>query len=139
MSDGIEYNDFLNIAQAKERLEALEQRVEQLRPEPRIDELEGHTARAEENIAQLEADVGGLTLRLESYASQLEADVGSLQQAVTSLYIELRQAQMELIVLCRSPWWKKLWWAFNGWPIDRLADKPTHRFWHRWFGAKGYL
>lgn len=33
----------------------------------------------------------------------------------------------------QTPWWKRVWFAINGWPwYDLNAAQPKRRPWHRW-------
>ena len=58
----------------------------------------------------------GKTLRLRIQA--LEERVGDLEE--------------KLYTFVEQPWWKRLWFAIDGWPLYYLIDHPQWRPWHRW-------
>jgi hypothetical protein len=30
-----------------------------------------------------------------------------------------------------SPWWKRVWFVWMGWPADAIASQPRKRWWRR--------
>ena len=51
-------------------------------------------------------------------------------------YLEGRITQLEeeFDTFVKTPWWKRVWFFINGWPLSRLTDHPQWRPWHRWTG-----
>lgn len=50
-------------------------------------------------------------------------------------YLEGRiQDLEEQLDLLLTPWWKKVWFVIQGWPLKRVVDHPQWRPWHRWTG-----
>ena len=44
--------------------------------------------------------------------------------------IRIHDLEQEMDILCKSPWWKQLWWAIDGWPLTRIAERRQWRPWH---------
>lgn len=59
-----------------------------------------------------------------------DAEIESLKKRVNQL--EQQNVELhEMIDTLWTPWWKKLWFLIDGWPLYRLADHPSWRPWHR--------
>jgi len=57
---------------------------------------------------------------LERWANRAEARLNDLEEKVNT-FVE-------------TPLWKRLVFWLNGWPMNRLVDRPRWRPWHRWTG-----
>jgi len=57
---------------------------------------------------------------LEKWISRAEARIIDLEEAMDTFV--------------KTPWWKRLWLLFLGWPLYRLVDHPQWRPWpiSRW-------
>lgn len=62
-------------------------------------------------------------------ASQ-DAEIESLKVNVRELSRRLRLAEDKLDTFVETPWWKRLWFALDGWPLYRLSERRQWRPWH---------
>lgn len=66
-------------------------------------------------------------------------DPGSVDAEIESLWVNIRQQAArireleKMLDVWASPWWKRLLFWLDGWPANRLADRPAWRPWRRWF------
>jgi len=61
-----------------------------------------------------------------------EANIVSLWTNVRQLGARVHDLE-QLQDLHESPWWHKLVWVIDGWPLHRLVDRPQWRPWRRWW------
>ena len=59
-------------------------------------------------------------------------DPKSLRLRIQKLEERIHDLEEEFDTYVRTPWWKRLWFAADGWPWYRLVDHPRWRPWHRW-------
>ena len=68
-------------------------------------------------------------LRVRSL-EEAEAHVRSLTQRVRSLEQAVSDHAQRFDTL-QTPWWKRVWFAIDGWPWYDLNGTQRHRPWHR--------
>lgn len=61
---------------------------------------------------------------------EAEVHVASLTQRVEWLEHELRDHAQRFDTL-QTPWWKRIWFAIDGWPWYDLNGVQRKRPWHR--------
>lgn len=51
-------------------------------------------------------------------------------------YLEgrIQQLEEEMDTFVKTHPLKRLWFFINGWPLNRLVDRPQWRPWHKWTG-----
>jgi len=66
---------------------------------------------------------------VEVELQSLWAEIASLKANLRPLgeRVRLLEDQMDTFVL--TPWWKRLWFAVDGWPLYRLAGRAQWRPW----------
>ena len=63
-------------------------------------------------------------------ASQ-DAEIASLKVNVQHLQDRVRYLEKCNETGFETPLWKKLWFALDGWPLHRIAERRQWRPWHR--------
>lgn len=63
----------------------------------------------------------------------LRAEIESLKTNMQLLQTRVRIEEKKTETFDETPWWKRLIFWFDGWPLYRLADKPRSRPWRRWW------
>ena len=64
----------------------------------------------------------------------LDEELYSLRLKYQDLEERLHDLEEEFDTFVKTPWWKRLLFSLNGWPLYRLVDHPQWRPWHRWTG-----
>ena len=58
---------------------------------------------------------------------------------IDSLWVNYRQLEArvrlleDLVDVNASPLWKRVLFVIDGWPLNRVVDRPQWRPWRRWF------
>lgn len=76
-----------------------------------------------------------MVLRVRSL-EEAEVHVAALQDQIVGLGRRVSDLEAEMDMAYRTPFWKRLWFAVNGWPLRRVVeqDEQAWRPWHRWAG-----
>lgn len=62
--------------------------------------------------------------------SSVEAEIDSLKQNVEQLCARVRLLEKKSETFAETPFWKRLVFWLDGWPLSRLAARRTWRPWH---------
>jgi hypothetical protein len=63
--------------------------------------------------------------------------IESFEQEIESLKVNVKQLQNRVRCLEKivetiwTPWWKKIWFVIDGWPLYRIVKKRQWRPWHK--------
>lgn len=72
------------------------------------------------------ADISPFPMSSES----VEAEINSLKVNSTELQRRVRILEKQMETFVTTPFWKKIWFVIDGWPLKRLTDKSQWRPWH---------
>lgn len=62
--------------------------------------------------------------------------IAVLYDQIADLHCRVARQDEEIDMCFRTPYYKRVWFALNGWPMHRVIQQHEQgeRFWHRWFG-----
>jgi hypothetical protein len=62
---------------------------------------------------------------------EAKTHLASLRVQVQELERRLRTEEKVSDTFILTPWWKRLWFAVNGWSLHELQERPQWRPWRR--------